>query len=199
MTRRRRALQDLEEDIRDHLERETRDNIERGMPPAQARAAARRKFGNVALVEEETRAVWRRPWLDQLLQDLGFAFRVLRRDPAFTAVAILTLAVGIGLNTAVFSVVNSVLLRPLDYPNPGRLVWLGDYNPHIHRDMVMLSDFAEWRARARSYNSMAAYSYQQVAVANTRGAFPVGAVLVGGDFWTLTEAGPALGRLFGPD
>ncbi|MGA1996883.1 MAG: permease prefix domain 1-containing protein, partial [Bryobacteraceae bacterium] len=176
MNRRRRALAGLEEDIREHLERETRDNIERGMPPADARAAALRKFGNMALVAEETRAVWRRPWIDQLLQDLGFAFRVLRRDPAFTAVAILTLAVGIGLNTAVFSVVNSVLLRPLDYPHPDRLVWLGDYNPDIHRDMVMLSDFAEWRANARSYSAMAAYSYQQIAVANARGAFPVGAV-----------------------
>ncbi len=198
MNRRRRALAGLEEDIREHLERETRDNIERGMPPADARAAALRKFGNMALVAEETRAVWRRPWIDQLLQDLGFAFRVLRRDPAFTAVAILTLAVGIGLNTAVFSVVNSVLLRPLDYPHPDRLVWLGDYNPDIHRDMVMLSDFAEWRANARSYSAMAAYSYQQIAVANARGAFPVGAVLVGGDFWTVTGAFPALGRLFAP-
>jgi putative ABC transport system permease protein len=199
MNRRQRALAGLEEDIREHLGRETRDNIERGMPPAEARAAAVRKFGNVAMVEEETRAVWRRPWVDQLLQDLGFAFRVLRRAPAFTAVAILTLAVGIGLNTAVFSVVNSVLLRPLDYPHPERLVWLGDYNPHVHRDMVMLSDFAEWRTRARSYSAMAAFSYQQIAVANSRGAFPVGAVLIGGDFWTLTGAFPALGRLFAPD
>ena len=101
MNRRRRALAGLEEDIGEHLDRETRDNIERGMSPGEARAAALRKFGNVAMVEEETRAVWRRPWVDQLLQDLGFAFRVLRRDRAFTAVAILTLAVGIGLNTAV--------------------------------------------------------------------------------------------------
>ncbi len=112
-----------------------------------------------------------------MLQDLGFAFCVLRRDPVFTAVAILTLAVGIGLNTAVFSVVNSVLLRPLDYPHPERLVWLGDYDTFVHHDMVMLSDFAEWRTRARSYSAMAAFSYQQITVANSRGAFPVGALL----------------------
>ncbi|MGA2147197.1 MAG: ABC transporter permease [Bryobacteraceae bacterium] len=198
MNRRQRALAGLEEDIREHLDRETRDNIERGMPPGEARAAAVRKFGNVAMVEEETRAVWRRPWVDQLLQDLGFAFRVLRRAPAFTAVAILTLAVGIGLNTAVFSVVNSVLLRPLDYPHPERLVWLGEYDTFTHHDMVMLSDFAEWRTHARSYSAMAAFSYQQIAVANSRGAFPVSAVLIGGDFWTLSGASPALGRLFAP-
>ena len=150
------------------------------------------------LIEEQTRAVWRRPWLDQTLQDLRFAFRILRRDPAFTLVAILTLAVGIGLTTAVFSVVNAVLLRPLDYPHPERLVWLGDYDPHLHRDMVMLSDFAEWRAQARSYSAMAAYSFQQIAVASAGGAFPAGAVLAGGDFWNLTGASPALGRLFAP-
>src|SRR4051812_3572486 len=83
MTRRRRALADLDRDIREHLERETHENIERGMPPADARAAALRKFGNVGLIEEQTRAVWRRPWIEQLWQDLLFAFRILRRAPGF--------------------------------------------------------------------------------------------------------------------
>jgi predicted permease len=198
MSRRRRALSDLEGDIRDHLERETRDNIERGMPPADARAAALRKVGNVALVEEETRAVWRRPWVDQLWRDLIFAFRMLRRAPVFTLIAVLTLGVGIGLNTAVFSVVNSVLLRPLGYPHAERLVWLGGYGPAIHRDMVMLSDFAAWRAAAHSYNGMAAYSFQQAAIATSGSAFPVAAVFAGGDFWTLTGPAPALGRLYTP-
>jgi putative ABC transport system permease protein len=96
-------------------------------------------------------------------------------------------------------VVNSVLLRPLNYPHPERLVWLGDYDTFVHRDMVMLSDFAGWRAHARSYNAMASFSYRQIAVANSRGAFPVGAVLVGGDFWAVTGAHPGLGRLFGPN
>ncbi len=198
MRRRRRALADLDQDIRDHLERETQENIERGMSPADARAAALRKFGNVGLIQEQTRAVWRCPWIDQLWQDLLFAFRILRRAPGFTAIAVLTLAVGIGLNTAVFSVVNSVLLRPLEYPHPERLVWLGGYDPAVHHDMVMLSDAAAWRTTARSYNGVASYSFQQAAIATSRTAFPVAAVFADGDFWSLTGATPALGRLFGP-
>ena len=198
MTRRQRALADLDQDIREHLERETQENIERGMSPADARAAALRKFGNVGLIEEQTRAVWRRPWIDELWQDLLFAFRILRRAPGFTAIAVLTLAVGIGLNTAVFSVVNAVLLRPLEYPHSERLVWLGEYDPAIGHDMVMLADAAAWRTTARSYDGVASYSFQQSAIANSRTAFPVAAVLVGGDFWRLAGATPALGRLFGP-
>ena len=198
MRRRRRALADLGQDIRDHLERETQENIERGMSPAEAHAAALRKFGNVGLIQEQTRAVWHSSWIDQLWQDLLFAFRILRRAPGFTAVAVMTLAVGIGLNTAVFSVVNSVLLRPLEYPHPERLVWLGEYDPAVHHDMVMLSDAAAWRSTARSYNGVASYSFQQAAIANGRTAFPVAAVFADGDFWNLTGATPAFGRLFGP-
>jgi len=198
MTRRRRALADLDQDIRDHLERERQENIERGMSPAEARSAALRKFGNVGLIGEQTRAVWRRPWIDQLWQDLLFAFRILRRAPGFTAVAVLTLAVGIALNTAVFSVVNSVLLRPLEYPHPERLVWLGEFDPAVHRDMVMLSDAAAWRTNTRSYNGVASYSFQQAAIATSRDAFPVAVVFADGDFWNLTGAIPALGRLFSP-
>jgi putative ABC transport system permease protein len=91
-----------------------------------------------------------------------------------------------------------VLLRPLEYPHPERLVWLGEYDPNIHRDMVMLADAAVWRTTARSYDGMASYSFQQSAIATSRAAFPVAAVLAGGDFWSLTGATPALGRLFGP-
>jgi len=198
MRRRRRAVEDLDQDIRDHLERDTQENLARGMSPAEARAAALRKFGNVGLIEEQTRAVWRRPWIDQLAQDLLFAFRILRRAPGFTAIAVLTLMVGIGLNTAVFSVVNSVLLRPLEYPHPERLAWIGEYDPNIGHDMVMLTDAAAWRTTARSYNGMAVYSFQPSAIANSRTAFSAAAVLAGGDFWRLTGATAALGRLFGP-
>src|SRR5947207_892024 len=120
----RGAREGLEEDISDHLERETEEHIDRGMTPADARDAALRKFGNVTLTMEETRAVWIPVWLDQVLQDLRYGLRMLRRTPAFSAVVILTLAVGIGLSAAVFSVVNAVLVRPLSYPHAERLFWL---------------------------------------------------------------------------
>ncbi|MEX2261343.1 MAG: ABC transporter permease [Bryobacteraceae bacterium] len=199
MTRGRRFLKGLDQEIREHIDRETRENIERGMPPEEARYTALRKFGNIARVQEQTREVWSRVWCEQLLQDVRYGFRMLRRNPGFTLVVILTLALGIGMNTAVFSVVNTVLLRPLAYPNPERLVWLADYDPNLKRDVVVLSEFYEWRARAQSYTAMAAYGYQQVAMETSKEAIQVSGVAIAGDFWTITGARPALGRLFGPE
>ena len=196
MSRRRRALDRLADDIRDHIERETRDNMERGMAPEEARAAALRKFGNVTGVLEDTRAVWQRVWLEQLLQDVRFGARMLRRDPAFTLVVVLTLALGIGLNTAVFSVVNAVLIRPLPYPGAERLVWLTNYYPVLKAEIVAGVDFLDWKAQAQSFDELVAYSISQPTLATADAAEPHWIAQVTGDFWKLSGARPALGRLF---
>lgn len=199
MNLRRRMLDHLDDDIRDHIERETRENIERGMTPDEARFAALRKFGNVTRVMEQTREVWSRVWLEQLLQDIRYGFRMLRRNRGFTFVVVLTLALGIGMNTAVFSVVNSVLLRPLVYPHPQQLAWIGEYDPNIKRDIVSSPHFYDWRRQAQSFTAMAAYGYQQATIAGSHDARQVSGICVAGDFWTITGAQPALGRLFGPE
>jgi putative ABC transport system permease protein len=133
------------------------------------------------------------------MQDIRYGLRMLRRNPAFAAVAILTLALGIGVNTAVFSVVNTVLLRPLPYPNADRIVSFSDAitasNPEHFKPGIAGADFAEWRARATSFEKMAGYNYADATLAtgHTR------VIYIAGDFWAITGAHAILGRLFEPE
>jgi len=126
---RRRLYKDLSEEIQEHLEEKIEELAAGGMSRKEATAAARRAFGNVTLTEEDSRNVWRWPSVEELLADVRYGVRALRRNPMFTAVAMLTIAIGIGANTAVFSVVNSVLLKPLNYPKAEELVALHQIAP----------------------------------------------------------------------
>jgi putative ABC transport system permease protein len=144
--RAKRLLSDLDQEIREHIELATQENMARGMTPEEARHAALRKFGNVTRAKEDAREVWTVVWLEQFVQDVRFALRRLRKTPAFTAVAILTLAIGIGANTTIFSAINAVLLRPLPYPDQDRLVRVSSYDPKYPRDRgpVSWTDVAHW-------------------------------------------------------
>src|SRR5882724_4485251 len=121
--RRRQLRDELAEELREHVEEKTEQLMRlENLPRAEARQAALRAFGNLALLEEESREVWQWSRLESVLTDLKFAFRRLRKSPGFAGTVLLTLAIGIGANTAVYSVVSSVLLKPLPYPDSNQLL-----------------------------------------------------------------------------
>jgi predicted permease len=190
---------ELKEEMDEHVRMKQKDLTDEGMPPDEARNAARREFGNALLLREKSRDPWGFRWLETLLQDLRYGLRQLRRNPGFAAVAIITLALGIGANTAVFSVVDSVLLRQISYRDASRLVWLTNYDLYFKQDDYgPLGDYRIWKKQARSFESMTAYGNEDLTLMTDRGAAQERIASITGDFWSITGAHPALGRLFGP-
>ncbi len=196
--RRKRMLEALDEDIREHIARETQDNIERGMSPEEARYAAVRKFGNVTQVKEETREVWSAVWLEQLLADIRFGLRMLRKNPGFTAMAVLTLALGIGANTALFSVVNAVLLRPLPFENSSRLVWSWGNCKHCVEAAVSPSDFLDYRAQNHTFEYYGAMdsSDSLFNLAGSDKPIQIKGAMVTAGFFDALGIQPRYGRVF---
>ena len=188
----RRSLESLDEEIRDHIERETQDQIDRGLSPGEARAAALRKFGSVTLAKEDARAVFAPAWFEQLLQDGRYAFRTLGRSPTFGAIAILTLALGIAMAVAVFSVFNAVLLRPLGYPQAERLLWVSTYGADMPpgAEFVTSLDLLEWRERATSFDGMVGYDTVDETLSVAGDAIRTRIAHVSDDFWKLSGTGP---------
>ena len=154
--RKRRMEEDLDAQLRSHLELLTAENIRRGMTPEEACHAARREFGGIEQTKESYRDQRGLPFLDTLLQDLRFALRMLAKKPGFALVTILTLAVGIGATSAVFSVVDRILFRSLPYPQDDRLVSFGVMAPFDSREFLLGPDFVDWRGRQAPFESITA-------------------------------------------
>ncbi|MBV8069934.1 MAG: ABC transporter permease, partial [Acidobacteriaceae bacterium] len=159
--RRKDVERDLEEELRFHQERKTEEYLARGLTPDEARYAALRAMDGLEQRKEECRDARRTQWIENAVQDLQFAIRMLAKTPGFTAAAVLTLALGIGANTAIFSVVNAVLLRPLPYPDPDRIVQLmissPEWAPGRNADTINDEEFLIWRHERQVFNDVAAY------------------------------------------
>jgi len=200
-----RADRDAEtaRDIRFYLDTETEDNIARGMPPEEARAAAYRKLGNSALIREEIYGMGSLGFAETLWQDARYALRTMRRNPAFALTAALTLALGIGANTAIFTVIRAVLLNPLAYPNPGRLVRLTRENPraNAHNDSFTLLRFEKMKASARSFSGIGAYLKLAENMSLSGRGEPVAltGARVSANFLDILGVQPVTGRGFLPE
>ena len=200
--RRQQFDHDLKEEIRLHRELREREQMEAGVPPEEARYAASRRFGNDLVLREESREMWGWGWLENLIQDVRYGLRMLAKNPAFTTVAVLTLALGIGANIAVFSVVNTILLRPLPFRDPQQLTRILSKNPAGGESGMTYSSDAteEYQQRNRSFQEVAGYfaftgpdNLKLIGQGQPR---PVTGLMVSGNFFPTLGVEPWLGRLF---
>lgn len=198
--RKDRLESELEDELAFHLERETEENLRRGLSPEAARSAARRSLGMPERIKEDCRRVHGLPRLESLWGDLRFALRGLRRQPGFAAAAILTLALGTGADTAVFSVVRGVLLRPLPFPEPDRLVQLLGVHRREGMDQGTISypNAVDVGRLAESFESVAVYDEWQVLVHWDEGARKLQGASVSASYFETLGVVPAAGRFFLP-
>ena len=175
--RRPKPVDDLEEEIRSHLRMEEQENLESGMPPDEAHYAALRRFGNVTLAQERSREMWGWNSVETLWQDLRFGLRMLLKNPGFTVVAVLTLAIGIGANTAIFSLIDAVMLRMLPVPRPDELRLVrnvrsaqgGRRQPYLHQsDLGTVARPAGLSFPASSPGVLIASTWRRAERCNTR-------------------------------
>ena len=190
---------ELDEELAFHLEMEVEYHIRRGLSPAEARRLALREFGGVMRIKEDSRQTRGIGAIENLARDLRFAWRSLRRTPVYALVAILTIAVGIGVTTAVFSIVDGVLLRPLPYPEPDRLVRLSERSEEYARMSFAGANFRDVQARTRTVSKMAAfYSASPMTLLGLGEAVRPRVAMVSKEFFDVMGVGPMLGRAVAP-
>jgi predicted permease len=196
-----RSEKELNSEVSAHLDAMVEENLRRGMTREEARYAARREFGGVEQIKEDYRETRGLPMLELFVQDLRYALRTLGKNPGFAAIAVLTLALGIGANTAIFSIVNAVLLRPLPFPQSSRIVAVYQTleREGVHRNGVSYLNFADWQEQSRSFEQMGAFRESDLTLtgAGEPEIIP-GAVVTPGLLLALGVR-PVAGRLLIPD
>ena len=191
-----RLGQDIDDELAFHLEMRERELMEQGLSPEEARHAARRQFGNGTLVKEDSRAVWTVAWLETLWQDVRYGNRALMKSPGFTVVAVLTLALGIGASTVVFSIVNGVLLHPLGSVDHDGLVFVYSKSDRSYQFYPAWGDYSDWEKETRTLQSMAGWRIQRFVMAAEEDSEQVTSFRVTPDFFGMLGFRAALGRTF---
>lgn len=189
----------LQKELQEHLDRQTTDYMRSGLSEAEARRKARLTFGGVEQVKEECRDARGTRWAESIWQDLRFAARTLRKSPAFSIAAIATLALGIGASTAIFSVTDAVLLRPLPYPNPQQIVRVWEQAPDGHRMNLADPNFDDFQAQNNTFADLAVYGYGLSSVAGGSEPVRVNIAAVSRDFFKALGVEPFRGRAFAHD
>ena len=199
---RRRMTREFDDELQFHVERQTAENVRRGMSAGDARTAALRAFGGVQRYKEEIGEAHGLYLVDQLRQDLAYAARAARRSPGFTAVVVLTLALGVGATTAIFSVVRGVLLRELPFGSPDRLVrlWLANPARNEARSPISIPDLEDWRRLGHSFDHVSAYSTLPTGLALVDGGEPLRlkTAYVAADFFETLGVSALVGRTILP-
>jgi putative ABC transport system permease protein len=195
------ADQELDDELRDHLERKTKEHVAQGMTQEEAHRRARLDLGGIEQTKEKCRDARRVNWIQDLIQDLRFGVRMLQKNLGFTTVAVLTLALGIGANTAVFSVVNTVLLRPLPYPDSDRLVQIWSTNPNTNRWGMWTAypRFEDWRRQNTVFEEMATARTWVISIKGGDHPESLFAVITSSQILQLLRVHPMLGRGFLPE
>jgi len=195
---RRRLYGDLSSEIQAHLAEKVEELVAGGMSREEATFAARREFGNVLQFEERSREVWQWPFLENFFTDVRYGLRMLRKNPGFTAVAVLTLALGIGANTAIFSVVEGVMLAPLPYFQPDRLVAIWESHPGAPHVWISYTNFQDWQRNARSFQQMVAFAWQGSDVTSPGTPEHLNGMFMSAGLFSTLGVRLALGREFSP-
>jgi putative ABC transport system permease protein len=191
----------LDDELRAHLEMRANDSVASGMSPSEARYDAQKRFGNATLMKERTRDADIFAWLESVAQDIRYALRMLVRSPGFTSVAVLTLALGIGATTAMFSILSAVWLNPLPYANPGQLVAVAEIEREHFRGAMPFSypDFADVRTQSSSFTGMGIYDTATATLTGSGRPEQLHGAVISPDLLTILGTPPELGRNFFPE